>query len=159
LGGGPHHFSKHADHVQSLQWQVEDSFIWPQEWLSEYVSSTAQLISAIQGSSGLLGHPNVCVLWRTNNVGPRANGAGPHHPSARNGLHDWLNRFTIPMMQRANVGVLDTTDLTSAHAPSPQMRADGLREGDLYHGYNATDIVPLLCTRTCSQCSLRWGDA
>ena len=33
-----------------------------------------------------------CVVWRPNNVGERHRLPGPHHPSSRNGLHDWRNR-------------------------------------------------------------------
>ena len=92
LGGGPHHFARFADHEQPLHFTVDDSFAWPQRWLDDYVAGTSQLLDFFS-PRGL--PPAVCVLWRLSNIGPRHAALGPHHPSARNGLHDWLNRFTV----------------------------------------------------------------
>ena len=60
LGGGPHHFSRFEDHVQTLQFQVDDTFAWPQRWIDEYVQSTIRLFNAFgPRTSGL--PSNVCV--------------------------------------------------------------------------------------------------
>ena len=192
LGGSPaHHFSQHSDHRQELQWAVDDAHDWNQAWIDDYLNATLQLFDAFGPSARL--PANVCVLWRTSNIGPRhlpANGDGSillsaatmldtmHHPSVRNGVHDWLSRFTVSLARRAGLGVLDTNDITYTHPPPPVAARVAVvngstgassarectgqncrrvwrsvwREGDLYHGWNASMILPSLCRRACNAC-------
>ena len=37
LSGGPHHFSKHKGHTRELYRNVSDRFVWPEEWVQEYL--------------------------------------------------------------------------------------------------------------------------
>lgn len=148
--------------------------------MDEYVNATLRLFSRFGHDSGF--PSNVCVLWRTSNVGPRhASRSSLHHPSARNGVHEWLNRFTSALARRSGLGVVDTTDITYRHPP-PQVaqkvsrrststeqdlkgvegsvnghssqRASTLLEGDLYHGYQASLLLEPVCLRACSRCGL-----
>ena len=177
LSGGPHHFSKFKDHKHAMYFSLPDSFAIPQHWLQDFAASTDQLFRTF-GTQTL--PSNACVLWKTSNVGPRlGDGKGErprtrHHPSARNGFHEWLNRWTTVMARGAHLPVLDLTDLT-AHVvprPNPKLVADGkvaplaatdghshateaAVEGDYYHGFNATLLLQPFVARTCQLCAHR----
>ena len=88
-----------------------------------------------------------------------------HHPSARNGLHEWLNRMATTVAHEHGVGVLDLSDLTIEHPPPPKRvhragegAAAGRRlatettEGDLYHGFNSTLLLLPFVERACRLC-------
>ena len=141
LAGGPHHFSRFADHEQQLQFQVADNFPWPQHWIDEYVESTGTLFDAFGARSGL--PSNVCVLWRLSNVAPRHEAGlradSLHHPSARNGLHDWLNRFTAGLARRAGIRILDTTDVTLGHPPA--LKLTSVRRVGSKHSRALSELV------------------
>jgi hypothetical protein len=127
LNGGPHHFAQFADHSHSYYWALPDSFDVPQHWVDDYLTNARTLFRSFAPPSL---PPNVCALWRTSNIGPRLGESGGqnrtvkparvHHPSARNGLHEWLNRFAVGLAREAGVGVLDLTDLTILHPPPPK---------------------------------------
>ena len=119
LNAGPHHFSQFDDHTHSLHWSIDDAYAFPQKWFDSYYDGAARLFDAFAPRSL---PDNVCVLWRTSNIGPRLVDAShhgsskprtSHHPSARNGLHDWLNRVATAMAHRAGMGVIDLSDLTA----------------------------------------------
>ena len=97
------------------------------------------------------------MLWKTSNVGPRHGRRASHelhHPSARNGLHEWLNRFTSAMARQAGLGVVDTTDVTLAHPPplKTDVPEAKVTEGDLYHDYSSSVLLPPMCQRVCAAC-------
>lgn len=120
LGGGPHHMAKFEDHRQEWLWAVDDSLDWPQRWIDDYINGTMQLFRTFgRGATAL--PPRVCTAFRMSNIGPRhSTSNAPHHPSARNGLHDWLNRITAALASHAGLVVVDTTDVTIAHPPPLQ---------------------------------------
>ena len=160
LNGGPHHFNHLPDHTHALHHMVSDSFAFPQHWFDDYVDGLSRLFAAFSPQKL---PANVCVLWRTSNVGPRLDGAGPkrladhpgessHHPSARNGLHDWLNRWSSAMARTAGIGVVDTSDLTSV-IPPKNPEGGGY---DFYHGFNSSLLLEPLVARACAACPSSW---
>ena len=155
LSGGPHHFNHLLDHNHSLHHSVADAFAYPQPWLDDYYAGASALFDAFAPSTL---PSNVCVLWRTSNVGPRChcaprcNCALAHHPSTRNGLHDWLNRWASAMARKAGIGVLDVSDLTATVMP----RADD-GSVDFYHGFNSSLLLEPLVERACAACARAWA--
>jgi len=82
-----------------------------------------------------------------------------HHPSARNGLHDWLNRLTIALAKKHGIGVADVTGVAMAFAPTARSTQDapGMRspEGDYYHAVRPSWLFPPVAERVCSGCASR----
>ena len=149
LNGGPHHFNHLPEHSHLLHHAVPDSFAFPQSWFDDYLEGTRALFAAFAPRT-LPAH--ACVLWRTSNVGPRIEGRTAHHPSARNGLHDWLNRWTAALARQAGIGVVDTSDLTAGVLPQGP---DG--SVDFYHGFNSSLVLEPLVARACAQCPRGWA--
>ena len=124
INGGPHHFANFDDHSHTYYWSMSDSFAYPQRWFDSYFEDTRALFHAFAPRTL---PPNTCSLWRTSNIGPRvgdAPGQRPralHHPSARNGMHEWLNRWSSSIARAEGLhGVIDLTDLTVANPPLPK---------------------------------------
>ena len=132
LSAGVHHFSQFADHNHAMHFGIHDSFAYPQPWLDSYYDGAVRLFDAFAPAAGRM-PSNVCVLWRNANVGPRLGDApgqkAPpsrvHHPSSRNGLHEWLNRFSSAIAARSGVPVLDTSDLTAGVNPPAKVLSGG----------------------------------
>ena len=173
LSGGPHHFSKFADHKHSMHFSLPDSFAIPQRWVTNYYIDTERLLRSFTSGTLPNGGARACVLWKTSNVGPRlgdARGQRPrkaHHPSARNGIHDWLNRFTRAMAVHLGIGVLDLTDLTASVTPNPNPKAPSPHarageggggtaevEGDYYHGFPSSLLLQPFVQRLSDACAL-----
>jgi len=184
MNAGTHHFAKFHDHAVSSYFDAPDDFAWPQAWIDDFVLSTRRLLAAFAPATL---PKNVCVLWKTMNIGPRqpvvamqsapplsqvsqhgtdgsaaaastaASAAQVHHPSARNGLHDWLNRISIALATEVGVGVVDLSDLTLSHPPTPRLPQPrpGMAspEGDIYHGYSAATLLPGFTKRVCEACA------
>ena len=150
LNGGPHHFNQFLDHNHELHHKVPDDFDFPQRWFVSYEKGMDALFAAFAPQTL---PTNVCVLWRTSNVGPRLHKSGQsegaHHPSARNGLHEWLNRWASARARKNGIGVLDTTDLSASVLPRA---TDG--SIDYYHGYNSSLLLEPFVARACNAC--RW---
>lgn len=174
LNGGPHHVSQFRDHTHALHFSVADSFAFPQHWFDSYYAATLRLFESF---AALPSSNNTCVLWRTSNVGPRlgdAPGERPrksHHPSAVNGLHQWLNRWATAMASRAGIRVLDLTNVTRRLVPRPNPgqpvaqqsqprkhrshkdhEAEDADEGDYYHGYGSSVLLRPFVRRACANC-------
>ena len=77
LNGGPHHFSKFADHSHKLHFSIRDSFLYPQHWLDDYYAASLKLFAAFSPRAM---PPRTCVVWRTANIGPRAGDAAGQKP-------------------------------------------------------------------------------
>ena len=157
LNGGPHHFNHLQGHDHGLHHSVPDSFAFPQQWFDDYLEGANALFAAFSPRTL---PANVCVLWRTSNVGPRLGVQArqtpltAHHPSARNGFHDWLNRWSAALARKAGIGVVDLDDITSAVTPrSP----DG--SVDMYHGFNSSLVLEPFVARACAACSPSWKRA
>eukprot|EP00966_Prymnesium_polylepis_P226460 5238517-Prymnesium_polylepis.1 len=115
LSVGAHHFTKLAGHRYESFHAVEDDMPFRQEWINNYMNETLALLELFSRESL---PDNVCVVWKANNVGMRVHSknrtiSSIHHPSAFNGIHHWMNRFTQPLAARYGVGYVDLTDLTS----------------------------------------------
>ena len=166
LSAGVHHFSQFADHNHAMHFGIHDSFAYPQPWLDSYYDGVVRLFDAFAPATGRM-PSNVCVLWRNANVGPRLGDApgqkAPpsrvHHPSSRNGLHEWLNRFSSAIAARSGVPVLDTSDLTAGVNPPAKVLSGGGShagsQGDYYHGFNSSLLLVPLVARMCAACSAR----
>ena len=188
LNGGPHHFAQFLDHSHTYYFAMHDSFDYPQRWFDSYLQGATSLF---EHSSKLLkeqNNKNMCVLWRTGNIGPRLGdepGKRPkstHHPSTRNGLHEWLNRWSSALARSYGIPVLDLTDITMGNpVPSKWVHGESAKsafktvskqeeqtkivvegrrlfletEGDLYHGYNSSLLLLPFVERACALCNGR----
>ena len=127
---GPHYFTQFPGHRPS-QW-YHDNGVWPQEWLTQYYKDVRALMYWLRHLRTSRG---ACVLWKTNNIGPKTRtGASATHPSTEGRFHHWLNRWTIAMAEEASVPVVDVQPLTLTDQP----------HGDPYHSTNATRIAELV---------------
>lgn len=161
LSGGVAHFTQLTGYLTGLSGPFNDSFMWPQPWLDNYVNSTMALFRLFTPRVALSQH--ICVLWVAHKIGPRHNGSQPHHPSTINGATHWLNRFTNALAQLHGIGVVDVTDLTSTIQPAGDHKAPPFRfadaegrnasEGDPYHGFPPR-VFEAQMTRACEQCGL-----
>lgn len=156
LNGGPHHFNHLAGHSHALHHSIPDAYAFPQQWLDDYLASAKELFAAFAPRT-LPAH--VCVLWRTSNIGPRierrfADGEPSHHPSARNGLHDWLNRWAASLARQSGIGVIDTNDLSEHVLPRGP---DG--SVDYYHGFNSSLLLEPFVARACAACARAWASS
>ena len=163
-GGGPHHFTKFKEHMESRQphatstifTSANDSWNWPQHWIDDYVAGTKRLLRLHAQASAP--SSNTCVLWKAMHVGPRdTNTDGMHHPSVVNGANQWLNRLAISAVQDISgvAGVLDLTEHTQTRIPGKKFggaHAAATAEGDPYHGYDKAWLAPLLLQRMCELC-------
>ena len=153
LNGGPHHFSQFLDHSHAMHFRLHDSFRYPQEWIDSYHDGASRLLDAFSPRTL---PPNACVLWRTSNVGPRigdvpgqrAPASRRQHPSARNGLHEWLNRWSSALVRKAGIPVLELSDLT-ADLP---LTGSLLEAFDYYHGFNSSLLLLPFVERACTAC-------
>jgi len=156
-GGGPHHFAKFREHhkiraPKTLFTTVDDRWNMPQEWVDDYMRGTKALMRLHTTDVP----PNVCVLWKAMQIGPRSDENGSHHPSVVNGMHQWLNRFAISAAQDAGIGVLDLTDLTMRMRAAPKTSGTHTAtsvEGDPYHGFPHAVLAPEMLLRMCATCS------
>ena len=155
LNGGPHHFTKFHDHDHWMYHGMPVAFDYPQHWFDDYLASAQKLFEAFAPRSL---PSNVCVLWRTSNVGARFPGAkckprAMQHPSSRNGMHDWLNRWAVALAKSYGIGVVDTNDLSSRDENGPPSARRGeIIEGDLYHGFNSSLLLVPFVERSCHAC-------
>merc|ERR1712185_344257 len=102
---------------------------YPQSWLTQYYQDLSQLMLWLQS----LKKSNICVIWKTNNIGI---GEGKsNHPSQVNKAHDWLNRWTVAMAESMGVSVYDVTPYTIGESSKKAM------SNDYYHSYNHTNIA------------------
>jgi hypothetical protein len=173
LSNGLQHFSRFDEHREELLHRARDDFDWPQQWIDDWLNETTKLMDLYAP----LHHPQTadrstgsrrCIIWRAQNIASRHSNASEshHHPSSRNGVHNWLNRISSALARRFSLGVLDLTDMTVARNPLgydvsrfdlPQSgagRPKGTLEGDVYHGYQGGYLGPMFLQRLAEACCL-----
>ena len=131
---------------------------YPHGWIDSYHDGASRLFDAFSPRTL---PPNACVLWRTSNVGPRIGdvpgqrspASRRQHPSARNGMHEWLNRWSSALARKAEIGVLDLSDLTADLALSGSQ----LEAFDYYHGFNSSILLRPFVERACRACGWQYG--
>jgi len=161
-GGGPHHLAKFREHhtirrPKSLFTTVDDRWNMPQTWIDDYVRGTKTLMRRHLDRLPT----NVCLFWKTMHIASRSDEPGSHHPSVVNGLHHWLNRLAISSASDLGIGVLDLSNITmnmSAGKKLTGRHTATTAEGDPYHGFPQSTLMPELLRRMCASCQA-WRSA
>ena len=84
-------------------------------WMADYAEQAASFLQALavvreEAPNGAA----ACVLWKANNIVP------PEY--AKQGTHlEAFNNWTIPLMRRAGIAVLDPGPVTKANAATPDL--------------------------------------
>jgi hypothetical protein len=163
---------------EKLLHNVADDEPWPQSWMDDYINATSRLLLAFAPSSLLRAArqsapqstprsqgvaPSLCVVWRAQNIAARHTNRSEtrHHPSSVNGVHHWLNRFSIGLARQFGYAIIDLTELTTRQRPAAHnvdarssrapKRAEAL-EGDVYHGYSSAELAPHLLLALSEAC-------
>ena len=100
-------------------------------------------------------HAQLCVLWKTNNIGLRLTGDS-HHPSSKGAWHDHLNTFAAALAATHSVPVIDPTPVTlkanmTAVTQKPNAPT-GATPFDMYHNYDAEKMWAYTERRIVDEC-------
>jgi|Transcript_2794 hypothetical protein len=131
---GTHYFAQFPDHRLD-HWHNHTEAEYARAWVTQYYQDMQRLLAWLSNWR----NRNVCVIWKTNNIGWSPHHTG--HPSQSDGAHHHLNYWNIAMAEAAGLLVYDVEPLTLEQSTN-LWRNSSYREQmigakqDFYHGYD-----------------------
>ena len=148
---GAHAFTTEPGHSHAQEFALLDHWAPPQSWIDHWLVSMQRLLRRLEA---LRHEAGVCVLWKLNNIATRLPG-NMHHPSAKGGWHDNLNRFAAALAAQHGVPVIDVLPVTTkANFTQSPTKPEGIASGDMYHAYDPVALWRLVEKRVAAECDL-----
>ena len=142
---GTHYFAQFPGHRLDHYYNHSNAS-YTRAWGTQYYQDMQRLLIWLSSWR----ERNVCVIWKTNNIGWSPEHTDTGHPSQNGGAHHYFNYWNIAMAEAAGLLVFDVEPLTLEDSKHHWNYSRSYH--DFYHAYNSSVLASALLSFIKTNC-------